>query len=423
MTNTDKPRRAIDYASVWEWAGIDLEAVSLLDREEVRRITAEYHLQRRAEARADMEEWSTWMPGSDAELIDRLLAGEEPENLPSIVPIDGSGFLLYSGQVHSIAGESGSGKSWLAMHAASQVLAEPEGRVLYFDIETNRLRTYRRMLALGVEPDILKSRFGYAHPTEHITTEEALALYDDVQKAVHQGEAVLVVIDSAGEGISLAGINPDSDEVAQWIRDIPRRLSSAGATVLMIDHVTKASANGKATYAIGSQRKRAAIDVQFMLDTRFPFSAAQAGSAKLRVSKDRDGNFSPGSVLAEMYVTPRDGQVQIALKAAETSSETSADNAKWALWQRISQAVEQSSPVSGNQVAQVVGNRPLVLAAIKDMEAAGYLARVPGKGLYCLAPFRANHLEECWYPPQPASFSEALALPMPEYNPPINNPL
>ncbi len=349
---------------------------------------------------------NSWDPQLDDGLIDRLLNGDEPENLPSLVPISDGAFLLYAGQVHSVAGESGSGKSWLAMHAAAQVLTLPQGNVMYFDVETNKRRTFGRMLALGVDPQVLKTRFFYAHPTEDVTDTEFTLVTAPVREAVETGETVLAVIDSAGEGISLAGINPDSDEVANWIRRIPRALAEAGATVLLIDHVTKSSGSGKATFAIGSQRKRAAIDVQFMLDADLPFSKTQAGRARLRVSKDRDGNFSSNSVLAEMHVTPNAGQVAIELRGVQAVSETAAFDADENLKERLSLLVEVRGHQSSNELAKVIGaNRPHVLDLIAWLVDHGYLFRdAPNKPLQSKRPFRSSTWESETVPDQPLYF-------------------
>ena len=67
-------------------------------------------------------------------------------------------------------------------------------------------------------------------------------------------------MDSIGESLAAEGFKPnDDDDVTRWFRLLPRRLARNGAAVMGVDHVTK-SAEGRGLYAIGSQRKLAAID-------------------------------------------------------------------------------------------------------------------------------------------------------------------
>lgn len=276
----------------------------------------------------------SWAFTSDDDgLIDAILSGSVTDRLPELVPLVGGGHLLYRAQVHSVAGESGSGKSWLALHSCAEHM-RAGGVAIYFDIETSKVRTYQRLLELGVEPDLLRRSFNYAHPTESIDETQATFIAEGIRR---MNADVLVILDSAGEGISLAGINPDSDEVAEWIRRVPRKMADAGATVLMVDHVPKNTGGGKATFAIGSQRKRAAIDVQFMFDVDAAFSRERAGGARVRVAKDRDGNFTPGDVIADMKATPGEGSLTIELVSTRgtASPAEKADRRRQALENRV----------------------------------------------------------------------------------------
>ncbi|QUC01111.1 AAA family ATPase [Cellulosimicrobium cellulans] len=325
-------------------------------KEAVAEANAARELQQRAEAdpsamQALLRSWA--FTSDDEGLIDAILNGSVTERLPEIVPITGGGHLLYRGQVHSVAGESGSGKSWLALHSCVEHMLAG-GVALYFDIETSKVRTYQRLLALGAAPDLLRRSFHYAHPTESIEETQATFIAEGIRR---MSSDVLVILDSAGEGISLAGINPDSDEVAEWIRRVPRKMSDAGATVLMVDHVPKSTGNGKATFAIGSQRKRAAIDVQFMFDVDVPFSRERAGGARVRVAKDRDGNFTPGDVIADMKVVPDAGTLAIELVSTRTTSPAEkADRRREALEQRVWLAVANGYR-SASAVARLLGER------------------------------------------------------------------
>ena len=79
---------------------------------------------------------------------------------------DGTG-LLYPGRVHWFQGESESLKSWAAQAATVEVLAAG-GNVLYIDYEDDDRGIVARLLALGVDKDVLAdpARFRYLRPDE-----------------------------------------------------------------------------------------------------------------------------------------------------------------------------------------------------------------------------------------------------------------
>jgi KaiC/GvpD/RAD55 family RecA-like ATPase len=80
--------------------------------------------------------------------------------------------LLYDGAVHTIAGESESGKTWLTLIAALQLL-EAGVRVIFLDFEDRADRVIGRLMALGATPTQIRANFIYIRPDRPSTTTAA----------------------------------------------------------------------------------------------------------------------------------------------------------------------------------------------------------------------------------------------------------
>ena len=107
----------------------------------------------------------------------------EPPSRPSWSPVDLSAYLdgtatavepslmartdgvklLYPGHVHSVAGESESGKSMLMLAVAAQVLTDG-GRVLFMDYESDPATVLDRLVKLGAPVDAVAERLDYVQP-------------------------------------------------------------------------------------------------------------------------------------------------------------------------------------------------------------------------------------------------------------------
>lgn len=215
--------------------------------------------------------------------------------------------LLYPGAVNALNGESGGGKSWIALAAAAQTIAAG-GTVVFIDLEDTPASIVHRLRALGVADHHIRERFVYIRPDQPLGPEAALDLDQ------HAARADLIIIDSIGELMALQGVKPnDDDAVARFYRAIPRPLSRHGAAVLLIDHVPKNNENSP-LYGIGSQRKRAAIDgASYMVQTIRTFAKGRPGAVKLVVAKDRHGTRATGTVAAIADIAGDDQAITIDL--------------------------------------------------------------------------------------------------------------
>lgn len=223
-----------------------------------------------------------WTPAD----IAALLAGTLEPLVPTLLVRSDGLALLYRGRTHSIAGESGGGKSWVAMWGTAGVL-KSGGSALYVDYESNVTGAISRLRNLGC-PDADLARLVYVAPSGVPRGEEFEALL----KAGYD----LVVIDGVTQALSMSGIGGESltnnnDALTRWHNTMPERFArETGAAVLMVDHVTKAR-DGRGGFAIGGQAKRANVSgAAYTLDVLREFGRGRDGSLAIHVNKDREGH-------------------------------------------------------------------------------------------------------------------------------------
>jgi hypothetical protein len=235
--------------------------------------------------------------GSNFEPMDLrpYLDGSTTQPHPALVPIPG-GHLLYEHSMHLLFGESGGGKTWIALASAAAVLQEG-GRVLYVDHENGAAAIVARLTSLGVPAAVLHERLTYIVPAGAFD-------FASMQSVAGLGRHHLAIIDSLGEQLAADGVNPNADEeVARTLNTLRRILCyKLGAAVMLIDHVPKAN-DADRLQPIGSQRKRAAADAAWRADTVTPLAKGTTGRLKLTTSKDRHGTWQKGAVAAEVVVT------------------------------------------------------------------------------------------------------------------------
>ena len=220
-----------------------------------------------------------------------------------------TGALIYRERVNAINGEPGGGKTWVALKACAETIAAGQHTIM-IDLEDHATSTVARLRALGATDENIREGFHYVKPDRPLSPEAM----EYLEQMVVELDVALVVIDSVGELMSLQGVKPnDDDAVAALYRAIPRRLAGNGPAVLLVDHVPKNNTDTP-LYAIGSQRKRAAIDgASFMVTTIKGFAAGVDGVMKLVTAKDRLGNFVTGQAAAMVNVSSSDDGSNIAI--------------------------------------------------------------------------------------------------------------
>jgi len=215
------------------------------------------------------------------------LAGGEELTTTVLARTDGV-HLFYRGKVHSVHGESESGKTWLALCAVAECLTAGEP-VLYVDFEDDAKGVGARLLLMGVPRAAVvdPALFVYVRPEAGLGAEAERKAFEHLLFGAYS----LAVLDGVTESMGLFGlVGKDNDAVATWQRTLPNAIANrTGAAVVCIDHVTK-DADSRGRFAIGGQQKMAGLSgAAFIVEPETPFVRGLAGQASVRVGKDRPG--------------------------------------------------------------------------------------------------------------------------------------
>ena len=108
--------------------------------------------------------------------------------------------LLYAGKINGIIGESESGKTWIALHAAAQALREGR-RVLYLDFEDSAPGIVSRLKAAGASRGELAA-LTYTGPDESLHHAAA----EDLRETLDTIRPDLVVVDGFNAAMQLLGL-------------------------------------------------------------------------------------------------------------------------------------------------------------------------------------------------------------------------
>lgn len=304
-----------------------------------------------------------------------ILEGTWERPTPTLGTLDDGVGLIYPGRTHSLAGEPGGGKTWLALHIVHQLL--DAGMVTgMIDYEDEPQAIFGRLLALGADREALAERFVYVRPDQavHYATIEGLAGLG----------ADLWVIDSVGEALAAEGLNPNADEdVVTWFRKVPRLLCAGGAAVLMIDHVAK-SKEERGSWAIGSQRKLAALNgAAYTVETVTAPTTDGDGLLHLKCAKDRHGTHRRHQRVAEVSMVNQAGErLLVTMRRPSGGPELRPT----VYMERVSLWLEtfaSSGPHSTREVLRLVeGKDRHKKHALELLTAEGYVESIPdGKAL------------------------------------------
>lgn len=325
-------------------------------------------------------ELGAWTPVDFAELKAQGLKPIEPTLLART---DGLR-LLYPGLTHSISGESGSGKSWLAQWASAEALNDGH-EVLYLDYESSAIEVAQRLLILGCSWEVIEASFTYVNPDDAPHGEEFEALL-----ARRYG---LVIVDGVTEALGLSGIAGDNltnsnDAVTKWHKMLPKRFAvETGAAVVQIDHVTKSKDN-RGSYAIGGQAKRASITgASYTVQPKESFGRGRSGSFDLYVGKDRPGavlashggeDTVSGRHIARVDVLSSDDRVRLELKAPGATSGDRLEAMKLKISAFLETLPKEHLGASGAMIRREVGGKTaLIDEAVKELVGGGYVVREP----------------------------------------------
>ena len=328
-----------------------------------------------------------WTPVDLTGIAADMIAGRYEPTVPTILAVRGALPLFYRGRINSLFGESGGGKTWVALAAIVERLRAGE-HVLLIDYEDTPAGIVERLILLGATVDEI-ARLTYVNPATGI----GLGI-DALERA--DIPWTLAVIDSTGEAMAAGGIDPNGDaDVARWFAVIKHliRLPSQPA-VCVLDHTPK-DREAPSAFAIGSQRKRAAVTgAAYRVDTLKEPAKGRDGRLKLTVAKDRLGNRPKGSTAAIVDVRSN-GKVELDFHLTE-AQEAEAKGERMrptVLMERVSRWLEINPGASQRKVADnVTGKTDFVRLALEVLVSEGWVTAetgVRGAGSYTVAtPFR-----------------------------------
>jgi hypothetical protein len=314
--------------------------------------------------------------------LGRVLSGDEPDITPEVLRRTDDAALFYPGRVNGLIGESESGKTWVALLAVAQALAD--GRpVLYLDFEDSAAGIIGRLKALGVTDEQL-ARFAYVDPDEGLGQDQQIDLTEVL--AEHQPD--LVVTDGFNAAMTLLGLNLESNtDATRFAQKLLKPLSATGATVVYIDHVPKNKDN-QSKGGIGAQAKRAmTTGCALRVEVTQEFGRGMTGRLRLVVDKDRPGLVravsggakNAGTAVLESH---SDGRVEMRIDAPDLRpADERGPFRPTALMQRVSLFLltVQGEGVSGAAIEREVhGNAKAVRQAVEMLVQEGYVSRRVG---------------------------------------------
>lgn len=175
---------------------------------------------------------------------------EEYRNPPEPIPTTYGKFggkvpLFYAEGVHWLFGESESGKSWIALCVALEVL-RAGGKVLYLDYEKDRKNILARLVYLGATEDEVTrcARIDGRYPLEYLKA----------YVTAHHNKFACFIVDANISGMSAWGHQHDdlNERITGWTNDIPARFKMS----IVVDHPKKGDSEG---WAIGGQAKKSVV--------------------------------------------------------------------------------------------------------------------------------------------------------------------
>lgn len=321
---------------------------------------------------------STWQPVD----LEAALRGESLDPPPTMLLRNDGVPLLYQHGVHAISGESESGKTWVTLVAAVQLLADGQP-VVFIDFEDRAERVVGRLLALGAKPDDIRGLFRYIRPDRALDPQTARDLEP------HLNDAALAIIDGVTEAMTVHGFEiNDNGDAARFYKLLPRWIADRGPAVVMIDHVVK-DPDKQGRYALGAQHKLAGLDAaSYIVKVVQPFARGKIGVARIEVAKDRPGHVrehAAGKTIAEFTLDGTAGDhivtATLAPPGAATGREDGDDWQPTYLMRKVSRFVEAHPGISQRGIEEAVkGKASTIRLAIELLVSSGHLRREPGPG-------------------------------------------
>ncbi|MBK8333275.1 MAG: AAA family ATPase [Acidimicrobiaceae bacterium] len=319
-------------------------------------------------------------------------------------------FLLYEGRENGLQGEPASGKTWVALIAAAEVLAIG-GTVVAVDLEDTPRAARARLRAIGVTVEQL-ARFLHTDARDVATAHELTLA--ELAATVIGTNPDMVLIDSISEAFSRWQLDEDKADDVNTFRDtLVKPLTRSGITVISLDHVAK-SVEQRGRYARGSGAKLSGLDGAAYSVTTSGFNRTTGGRIYMKVAKDRHGALPGvvGDTVAQVWMPATieghviDYRVEVPppppSKTDKTTTRTAADHQLHDELRTVALSVisKAKTPLSRRELLDQIRSRrrqdklagfddKKIGPPLADLVAAGEIATIPGKGghpAYALPP-------------------------------------
>lgn len=319
---------------------------------------------------------------STIELVDLgpIVSGDLEAERPLWLRRDDDDGLFYPGRVHDLHAPPSVGKTWVAFLAATEVL-EAGGNVLVLDYEDTAQNTVSRFRALGADDELLSdpTRFRYANPTGAL----GLAERAHLGKILSELEPDLVILDGVAGALARDGFDENSNtDVNRWADVTVKPLTGTGAAVVLLDHVTKQTAD-RARGARGAGAKLALIDgASYELKISRAYSRTRPGAGRLVIAKDRIGFVGGiGETAAELTFTPHNNGARFEIVVSKPDP-TGAPKKLTGLMETISRRLEAApGPLTATTALSGFGTEHRFLErALSDLVTDGYVEEITRHG-------------------------------------------
>jgi len=296
----------------------------------------------------------------DEDIPNRRLVGkairEGVDNPEQIVP-----GVLYTGMIHWWQGPPEGGKSLLLLSIMSS-LVHQDYTIMWIDEETGLATTADRLSRMGADPDTLDNKFWYYESpglAMNQDNRERLAL------GLNRAKPDVVVMDSCSDMLAQAGLDEDSNSnITDWYHSFVTPLTQHGATVVIIDHVTKARDN-RGTYARGAGAKKAKADVAWAVNVeeRFALDPPRLGRIALTINKDRLGRL-PGRVTYSIGATS-DGNTRVHRLNGGTRVVSARERIRTNITNMLLERTgDPDNAMSTSEVSQVIEGKDVVIRQV-----------------------------------------------------------
>lgn len=321
---------------------------------------------------------SSWHPLDLGPILDGDTSGD-PE--PVTLTRDDGRKLFYAGKVNGLIGESESGKTWVALAAVTEHLADGD-HVAYYDFEDSAAGIVGRLISMGADPAAIRGRFHYASPDEPLTAQAAA----DIAELLASRAPHLAVVDGVNSAMTLLGLNlKDNKDATEFSQRILRPLKRTGATVITVDHVTK-NPDSRGLSAIGAQAKRADIDgAAIIVEAVKKFGRGQEGKLRLTVSKDRPGHvraISNGATYAGMVTLTSRENGTVTVTIAAPDMRPAEEKKPWrptGFMERISKLIEDTPAITSRSIQQAItGKASHISDALSALTGEGWVVTETG---------------------------------------------